>query len=445
MQVAAKMEKIDLELQRLQEILLEEQKLWLIYNTPGLPSLATSAQNEGIDSLQLNAALSRAAELEHTAAQSKLMTQAAMGALRESQMEVLQLREELQAQRLHTERAADISIPNVELQKEVDLLNSAMAKLKREAETLHASLTAKDAELQIALSRCNELETAAAYVAPAEVSRLTLQLRMRDETMSEESRRSDHLLASMEQSLAEAKNQLTDALHANLSLNTEWKARHDRTCNEYMETINALQETIQQNSNLSLVSTERDQLRVPHDGSSDDVSALNLQVSRLLHANALLEKQLDALTLSPPAPVHSAASQLQGSVERARGMHMYALEVHALKRELADVRARANSVEPKDNGQSRATPAFFISERQYSLLVEENAQLLQTNAQLEQHVATLKEQLRSSIRSRHQRDSKADEISHAALDTLYEFCVGLGQRLDSIELAVKQQLQSNDQ
>jgi cell division protein FtsB len=124
---------------------------------------------------------------------------------------------------------------------------------------------------------------------------------------------------------------------------------------------------------------------------------------------------------------------------------MYALEVHALKRELADVRARANSVEPKDDGLARATPAFFITERQYSLLVEENAHLMQTNAQLEQHVATLKEQLHASIRSQQQRISKADDMRHAALDALYEFCVGLGQRLSSIELAIVQQLQSNDQ
>lgn len=449
MQVAANMEEIDSGLQRLEEILREEQDLLLIRRLPSLSSPTKSVQNEASLACtlneKLNAALSKSVELEHAAAQSQLMTKAAMAALRESQSEMLKLREEFEALQVHADRGAEMSVQNSQLQREVDSLKSALEESQRATDALLSSIAAKDFELQNASSRCSELEAAAAFVAPAEVSRLTLQLRMRDETILEASRISNNLVASMDQSIVDVKRQLDDALCANLALSTEWKARYDQKCNEYLETINSLQETIKRNCSPPEVTTEHDRLHVALQGSSNDASALNRQVSDLLRANAQLKQQLDALTLSSPAPVYSAASLSQGSFERARGIHMYALEVHALKRELADVRARANSVEPKDDGLARATPAFFITERQYSLLVEENAHLMQTNAQLEQHVATLKEQLHASIRSQQQRISKADDMRHAALDALYEFCVGLGQRLSSIELAIVQQLQSNDQ
>ena len=418
------MEEIDLGLQRLQKLLLEEHKSLLTDTFRSVPSPAQSARNETALALQLDAALSRAAESESSAAQSELMKKAAMNALRESQTEVLSLREELQALRQRSDRDSDTQALTSELHRKVDLLNSALDDSQRATYTLRTSLADKEAALQAALCRCDKLEAAAAAIAQAEVSRLTLLLRMRDDA-----------IASMQQSLEEVKSQLGDARRENTSLNIEWKAFHNRKCDEYLKTISELQQTIQRNSSISAVAAQRDRLLVAYEGSSDHASSLNHQVSQLLHANAQLEQQLNALSLNSPPPGHSAAIQLQGSNERARGS---TVEANALK-------ARAASVEPRD-GRQLTTPAFFITERQYSLLVEENAQLLQAKMQLEENVEKLKQQLRASTRAQ-QLDcsAEAEEARNLTLDALHEFCVGLGQRLGSVELAIAQQLQSNGQ
>jgi hypothetical protein len=265
---------------------------------------------------------------------------------------------------------------------------------------------------------------------------------MLDEAASEELGRLKELLSASEQQLAEANFQLEAALRANILSSAELKARHDRKCDEYLKSIQALQQTIQQNSDASAILSERDLLRSAYQQSNEHGSALSIKVAHLQHVNSQLKQQLDTLACDSSSPAPSTTTTTSASVDRARALSM---EVQVLKRELADARARAVAVDRQSNGRSHDSPAFFISERQYSLLVEENAQFMQTNAQLEQHVETLKRQLHSSVRSQQLRASRADEMSLSTLDTLFEFCVGLGQRLDGLEAVITQQLRRNEQ
>jgi hypothetical protein len=438
MQVVSNVDDMDRRLLRLQEILLEEV-------LRSQRSAVSAASNEGAYALKLNSALARieelenrTAELENAAAQSELTKNAAFKALREAQLTVRRLQEESDAHKLH---AAETNASNAELNKKIESLNNALAESQHAADVFEAALADKGAELHAAASRCHTLESAAAHIAPAEVSRLKLQLRMRDDAASEESKRTEALLSASEQSLEEAKVCLDDALRSNALSSAEWKARHERKCDEYLKTIEALQQTIQQNSDVSAILSERDRLRSAYHESNEHASALSIKAAHLQYANSQLKQQLDALARSSPSPAAAAtASPTVAPVDKARNL---SVEVHVLKRELADARSRAVAGEGQDSRRSHEPPAFFITERQYSLLVEENAQLIQDKAQLARHVEALKQQLYSSIRSQHQREDRADEMSHFTLDALCEFCVGLGQRLDGIELAVMQQLRDD--
>jgi hypothetical protein len=429
MQSALNASDIDLGLQRLQAILLEEQRLL------GLsPTSQSTSQNEGVLAFKLNAALSKIGELEGSLAQAELMKRASMNALRDSQMEVRRLQHEHQALTLQANGNADMRTLIAELQSKTEQLNSALEQSQHAKDSLQDSLADKDAELQSALSRCHELEAASSFVAQAEVSRLTLQLRMQEESTSEESKRLNRLLASSEQSLTLVKGQLDHALRSNILTITESRTRNVRKCDEYLQTIDELQRTIEQNSAASVVASERDRLRAAYQEAIDHASALNIKVSQLQHANAQLKLQLDVLLRDPSSTASSATSHTQVSADRTRAL---SVEILALKKELADARSRAVAVEHQN---SDATPAFFITEHQYSLLVEENAHLMQTNAQLVNQVETLKQQLQLSMRSQQLREHSADELSNFTLDALCDFCVTLGQRLDSIERSVMQHL-----
>jgi hypothetical protein len=429
MQSALNASDIDLGLQRLQAILLEEQRLL------GLsPTSQCTLPNEGALAVQLNSALSKIGELEGSVAQAELMKKASMNALRESQMEVRRLQQEHQALTLQANGNADMRTLIAELQSKNELLNSALEQSQHAKDSLQDSLADKHAELQSALSRCHELEAASSFVAQAEVSRLTLQLRMQEELKSEESKRLNGLLASSEQSLTLVKGQLDHALRSNILSITESRTRNVRKCDEYLQTIDELQRTIEQNSAASSVASERDRLRAAYQEAIDHASALNIKVSQLQHANAQLKLQLDVLLRDPSSTASSATSHTQVSADRTRAL---SVEILALKKELADARSRAVAVEHQN---SNTTPAFFITEHQYSLLVEENAHLMQTNAQLVNQVETLKQQLQLSMRSRQMREHSADKLSNFTLDALCDFCVTLGQRLDGIERSVMQHL-----
>jgi hypothetical protein len=215
----------------------------------------------------------------------------------------------------------------------------------------------------------------------------------------------------------------------------------------YLKTIDSLQQTLLQNKDASAILSDRDRLRTAYQESNDHASALNIKVTRLEHANAQLKLQLDALTRESPSPTRAFSSNTTASLEKSRSL---SIENQVLKRELADVRASGSrsslaAGDCQDSRGSHGPPAFFITERQYSLLVEENSQLMQTNSALEKHVETLKQQLASSIRSQNEREKQSDEMGHFTLDALCEFCVGLGQRLDKIEVFIMQQLRSNSQ
>jgi hypothetical protein len=217
---------IDAGLQQLQEILREE-----ILNNQRLSAPADSAaSNDASRTSELISALSKVGELEHAAAQSDLMKKAALNALSASQAELCRLQEGSEAQK---QQVADTNALNAELRNKVESLTAALAESQNAADALQASLADKDAELREALSRCQTLENAAAHISSAEVSRLHLQLRMRDEAAAEESKHVKELLLTSEQSLAEAKSQLDDALRSNILSNAEWKSRHDRKCDEY--------------------------------------------------------------------------------------------------------------------------------------------------------------------------------------------------------------------
>lgn len=217
---------IDAGLQQLQEILREE-----ILNNQRLSAPADSAAlNDASRSSELISALSKVSELEHAAAQSDLMKKAALNALRASQAELCRLQEGSEAQK---QQVADTNALNAELRNKVESLTAALAESHNAADALQASLADKDAELREALSRCQTLEDAAAHISSAEVSRLHLQLRMRDEAAAEEVKHVKELLLTSEQSLTEAKSQLDDALRSNILSNAEWKSRHDRKCDEY--------------------------------------------------------------------------------------------------------------------------------------------------------------------------------------------------------------------
>ena len=433
MESALSASDIDMGLQRLQAILLEEQHLLGLAPPPRSTS---QNEGEGVIAFKLNAALTKIGELEGSLAQAELMKKAAMNALRESQMEVRRLQNEHQALTLQANGIADMRTLIAELQSKNELLNSTLEESQHSKGSLQDSLVDKDAELHSALSRCHELEAASSFVAQAEVSRLTLQLRMQEESMSEESKRLNRLLASSEQSLTLVKGQLDHALRSNILSITESRTRNVRKCDEYLQTIDELQRTIEENSAASVIASERDRLRAAYQEAIDHSSALNIKVSQLQHANAQLKLQLDCFLRDPSSNASSASSHTQVSTDRTRGL---SVEILALKKELADARSRAVAVEHQS---SNATPAFFITEHQYSLLVEENAQLMQTNAQLVNQVETLKKQLQLSLRSQQLREHSADELSNFTLDALCDFCVTLGQRLDSIERSVMQHLSS---
>ena len=215
----------------------------------------------------------------------------------------------------------------------------------------------------------------------------------------------------------------------------------------YLKTIDSLQQILLQNKDASAILSDRDRLRTAYQESNDHASALNIKVTRLEHANSQLKLQLDALTRESPSPTRAFSSNTTASLEKSRSL---SIENQVLKRELADVRASGSrsslaAADCQDSRGSHGPPAFFITERQYSLLVEENSQLMQTNSALEKHVETLKQQLASSIRSQNEREKQSDEMGHFTLDALCEFCVGLGQRLDKIEVFIMQQLRSNSQ
>jgi hypothetical protein len=296
------------------------------------------------------------------------------------------------------------------------------------------------------MSRWHPLETTASF-APAEVARLTAQLRMRDEAAAEESRHLKHMLACTEQSVADTRRELDNALRANILSVAEWRSRYDRKCDEHMKAIDELQQTIQSTTSSSrdaaalAIISECDRLRAACQESNEHAAALNLKVSHLQHLNAQLQQQLDTLQPTSPSSAPSTFSPAHVSIGRSSAL---SLEVQALKRELAEVRAREFAVEHRGNGRSLEIPAFFISERQYSLLVEEHAQLLDTNSQQLQQLNALKQQLRKVILAQRQHDAAAaaaaappsDAGADLMLDALFEFCQGLAQRLDSVERAM---------
>jgi hypothetical protein len=445
---------LDTGLQRLQEVLLEEHSASLMRcDVNHAPLTSAMANPEGHCTLKLNAALAKIEELQSAVAQADLMKKASLNALRASQGEVSRLQAEIEARKQQPDEVGDLKALCAELERSLDSLRQELAESQLGTAAAQASLVDKDAELRSSMSRWHPLETTASF-APAEVARLTAQLHMRDEAASEESQHLKHLLACAEQSVADTRRELDNALRANILSVAEWRSRYDRKCDEHMKAIDELQQTIQSTTSSSrdaaalAIISECDRLRAACQESNEHAAALNLKVSHLQHLNAQLQQQLDTLQPTSPSPAPSTFSHAQVSVGRSSAL---SLEVQALKRELAEVRARASAVEHRGNGRSHEIPAFFISERQYSLLVEEHAQLLDTNSQQLQQLNALKQQLRKVILAQRQHDAAAAAAappSHAGadlmLDALFEFCQGLAQRLDSVERAVSH-LQSSAQ
>ena len=410
-----------------------------------------AADSEGHHAVKLNAALGKIEELQNAVAQADLLKKAALNALRSSQGEVARLKTQADARTQQPDEAGLLQASCAALERNVESLRHELAASQLGTAAAQASLADKDAELCRALARCRQLETTAC-IAPAEVARLTSQLRMHDEAVSDESMHLKHLLACSEQSAADTRRELDEALRANILSSTEWRSRYDRKCDEHLKEVHELQQTIQEiksssrDAAASAIVAECDRLRAAYQESNDHAASLNLKVSRLQHLNAQLQQQLDTLQPAPPPPAPSALTHMQASFGKSSAL---SLEVQSLKRELAQLRARASSADNRDNGRPYETPAFFISERQYSLLVEEHARLLDTNGQLLQQLEALKQQLRQVVLAQRQHDAAAaaaatqrDTGKDLTLDALFEFCQGMTQRLDGIERGMALHLHS---
>jgi hypothetical protein len=446
---AHKIEQIDAGLQQLEKILLEEQTAFLILHDQNILRSETAPScDESQSASELKGALAKIEALESSLAQSELMQKATMNALSASQLEVSELQEEVQAHKLRdrgcTNGAPDPNDVIAELNSKLETRSIQLEESQRAADALRTSLAEKDVLLQDTLTRCHELETAAAFVVPSEVTRLASQLQLREEEHSGECGHLKQLLACSEQSLHETRALLDEALRSNVLSNSEWKARHDRKCEEYLKTIAVLQRTIQQYNTPATIASERDRLRAAYEESNERVSALNLQIQQLQHYNGQLKQQVDILkrNSSSAAPFASGGSGKPADKSTLSGQ---LLDFSAFNSVTPRYHARSAAANEPDEGNLREPPALFISERQYSLLVEENARLIQNNAALLQDVASLKQQLLQNVHPHEQHKTAVEQASEHALEDLFQFCLRLGHRLDSIEYAVRQQLLNSKQ